>query len=79
MTAQIQVNMTNWNNGETVTRLIDISVLSQPDYNASEGWECNAIVTDKAKQEVILSQWVSERACDQHQALLTLESWSIID
>ena len=79
MTQQIKVNMMNWDkNGEIISRIIDTSVLNRPDYNADDGWETDTPETNKEAQEMILSDWVKNRASEQHEAMLTLESWEFV-
>jgi hypothetical protein len=78
MTTTIELTMTDFFTGNPVVRNIDISNFSVPDYNAADGWETNVITTDETKRIELLNNWIDERGNEQHDTILTLDSYRII-
>jgi ribosome recycling factor len=63
-------------NEKQVERTIDISNVTVADTNAPDGWECDVIGTTE-QQRKGLNAWISERGNEQHDTILTLQSWAI--
>ena len=64
------------NGTKEVVREICISNSLVDDNSAPSGWECSIIGTiDQQRKK--LNEWISERANEQHNTLLSLKSWVI--
>ena len=72
----VTLRMTDELTEKEVVRTIDISVLSVNDDNALSGWECD-IIAPVERQRKQLERWISERGNQQHDTILTLNSWDI--
>jgi|LakMenE18May11ns_1017448.scaffolds.fasta_scaffold8665755_1 hypothetical protein len=64
------------NGTKEVVREICISNILVSDNSAPSGWECSIIGTIE-QQRKKLNEWISERANEQHNTLLSLKSWVI--
>ena len=72
----VTLKMTDEITEKEVVRTIDISNLMIPNYNAQIGWEGN-IIAPKEKQEALLENWIRHFGNEQHDTILTLNSWEI--
>ena len=74
----ITVTLKMWDelNQINVERTIDGSNLLVNNSKAALGWESHVVGTDK-QIEFNLNRWISERGNEQHDTLLTLNSWII--
>jgi hypothetical protein len=64
------------NGTKEVVREICISNLMVNDSSALLDCECNVLGTIE-QQRTLLNSWISERANQQHNTLLSLKSWTI--
>lgn len=67
----VRVTMFDEFTGETVVRTIDKSNV----YIASGEYQ---VLAKPETQRKLLETWITERANDQHQTLLTLVSWELV-
>ena len=65
----IHLTMTDDLTGSKVLRSIDISNLIN--------WNTQMVVKTEGKQREMLEEWINERGNEQHDTLLTLNSWLI--
>ena len=72
----VTLRMTDELTEKEVVRTIDISVLLINDDNALSGWEGD-IIAPVEKQRKQLQRWIRERGNQQHDTILTLNSWDI--
>jgi hypothetical protein len=72
----VTLRMTDELTEKEVVRTIDISVLLINDDNALSGWEGD-IIAPVERQRKQLERWISERGNQQHDTILTLNSWDI--
>ena len=72
----VTLKMTDELTEQEVVRTIDISVLFVNNDNALSGWEGD-IIAPVERQRNLLKRWISERGNQQHNTILTLNSWEI--
>jgi hypothetical protein len=72
------VNMTDLFTGKIVTRQICVSNITIPDYSAALNSECSVIPKHDAIIRNKLNEWILNRANQQHNTLLELESYRIV-
>lgn len=56
-----------------VERTIHIGNICVPD----NVWNCDRVATDDAVIRAALTRWIDDRACQQHDTILELESYRI--
>lgn len=66
----VHLTMTDELTGKTVERTIDISNAMS---NGSVCWELRG----EAEQRANLERWIDERGNEQHDTILSLDSWTI--
>jgi len=72
----VTLRMTDELTEKEVVRTIDIGVLLINDDNALSGWEGD-IIAPVERQRKQLQRWIRERGNQQHDTILTLNSWEI--
>ena len=72
----VTLRMTDELTEKEVVRTIDIGVLLINDDNALSGWEGD-IIAPVEKQRKQLQRWIREHGNQQHDTILTLNSWDI--
>ena len=72
----VTLRMTDELTEKEVVRTIDIGVLLINDDNALSGWEGD-IIAPVERQRKQLQRWIREHGNQQHDTILTLNSWEI--
>ena len=72
----VTLRMTDELTEKEVVRTIDIGILFINDDNALSGWEGD-IIAPVEKQRKQLQRWIREHGNQQHDTILTLNSWDI--
>jgi len=72
----VTVKMTDLFNGNEVVRTICASNIMVSDSSAVLDFECQTLAS-KEKQKALLNAWINDRANEQHNTILELQSWTI--
>lgn len=67
----LTINMTDTLTGKEVVRTVDISVIQ---FDNGTCWE---VAGDLKVQDRLIKEWIEDRANDQHDTILELNSWTI--
>jgi len=67
----VTLNMTDLFTEKEIIRTVDISVIQ---FDNGTCWE---VAKGEGRQRGLINEWIEDRANDQHDTILTLNSWVI--
>ena len=67
----LTINMTDTMTGKEIIRTVDISVIY------IDNGTCWEVAKGEERQRGLINEWIEDRANDQHDTILELNSWTI--